>query len=89
MFQINFIAICFKQFPFFLYVLQFKSSQCYLMLPLQNMYMLPAKCTIQELYTIPRHFIQVKKKGKGVPLHAMEAHGGRGSIAPTQTKPRH
>jgi hypothetical protein len=25
------------------------------------------------------------KKGKGVPLHAMEAHGGRGGIAPTHT----
>jgi hypothetical protein len=26
-----------------------------------------------------------KKKGKGVPLHAMEAHGVRGGIAPTHT----
>jgi hypothetical protein len=25
------------------------------------------------------------KKGKGVPLHAMEAHGERGGIAPTHT----
>jgi hypothetical protein len=24
-------------------------------------------------------------KGKAVPLHAMEAHGGRGGIAPTHT----
>jgi hypothetical protein len=24
-------------------------------------------------------------KGKGVPLHAMVAHGGRGGIAPTHT----
>jgi hypothetical protein len=24
-------------------------------------------------------------KSKAVPLHAMEAHGGRGSIAPTHT----
>jgi hypothetical protein len=24
-------------------------------------------------------------KGKGVPLHVMEAHGGRGVIAPTHT----
>jgi hypothetical protein len=24
-------------------------------------------------------------KGEGVPLHAMEAHGGRGGIAPTHT----
>jgi hypothetical protein len=27
----------------------------------------------------------IRKKGKGVPLHAMEAHGGRGGIAPTHT----
>jgi hypothetical protein len=27
----------------------------------------------------------IKGKGKGVPLHAMEAHGGRGGIAPTHT----
>jgi hypothetical protein len=25
------------------------------------------------------------KKNKAVPLHAMEAHGGRGGIAPTHT----
>jgi hypothetical protein len=28
---------------------------------------------------------ETKKKGKGVPLHAMDAHGGRGGIAPTHT----
>jgi hypothetical protein len=26
-----------------------------------------------------------KKKSKAVPLHAMEAHGGRGGIAPTRS----
>jgi hypothetical protein len=26
-----------------------------------------------------------KGKGKGVPLHAMEAHGGKGGIAPSHT----
>jgi hypothetical protein len=26
-----------------------------------------------------------KVKSKAVPLHAMEAHGGRGGIAPTHT----
>jgi hypothetical protein len=31
----------------------------------------------------------VKKKGKAVPLHAMEALGGRGGIAPTHSRPRH
>jgi hypothetical protein len=29
------------------------------------------------------------KKGKAVPLHAMEAHGERGGIAPTHSRPRH
>jgi hypothetical protein len=28
-------------------------------------------------------------KGKAVPLHAMEALGGRGGIAPTHARPRH
>jgi hypothetical protein len=28
-------------------------------------------------------------KGKAVPLHAIEALGGRGSIAPTHSQPRH
>jgi hypothetical protein len=29
--------------------------------------------------------VKGKGKGKGVPPHAMEAHGGRGGIAPTHT----
>jgi hypothetical protein len=29
------------------------------------------------------------KKSKAVPLHAMEAPGGRGGIAPTHSWPRH
>jgi hypothetical protein len=29
------------------------------------------------------------KKSKAVPLHAMEALGGRGGIAPTHSRPRH
>jgi hypothetical protein len=28
-------------------------------------------------------------KGKAVPLHAMEALGGRGGITPTHSRPRH
>jgi hypothetical protein len=32
---------------------------------------------------------KVKKKGKAVPLHAMEAFGGRGGTAPTHSRPRH
>jgi hypothetical protein len=29
------------------------------------------------------------KKGKAVPLHAMEALGGKGGIAPTHSRPLH
>jgi hypothetical protein len=28
-------------------------------------------------------------RGKGVPLHAMEAPGGRGSVASTHIQPQH
>jgi hypothetical protein len=28
-------------------------------------------------------------KGKAVPLHAVEALGGKGGIAPTHSRPRH
>jgi hypothetical protein len=35
-----------------------------------------------------KHFLDVKKS-KAVPLHAMEALGGRGDIAPTHSRPRH
>jgi hypothetical protein len=31
------------------------------------------------------HFYLLLCKSKGVPLHAMVAHGGRGGIAPTHT----
>jgi hypothetical protein len=34
-------------------------------------------------------FIYYDKKGKAVPLHAMEALGGRGDIVPTHSRPRH
>jgi hypothetical protein len=34
------------------------------------------------------HYCTVKK-GKAVPLHAMEAFGGREGIAPTHSRPRH
>jgi hypothetical protein len=34
------------------------------------------------------HNYIVKGKGKAVPLHAMEALGGRGGIAPTHSRPR-
>jgi hypothetical protein len=32
-----------------------------------------------------RNWFSCKKKSKVVPLHAMEAHGGRGGIAPTHS----
>jgi hypothetical protein len=31
----------------------------------------------------------IKGKSKAVPLHAMEALGWRGNIAPTHSRPRH
>jgi hypothetical protein len=34
---------------------------------------------------ISLYYDQNKKKSKAVPLHAMEAHGGRGGVAPTHT----
>jgi hypothetical protein len=36
-----------------------------------------------------RSIIRIKKVSKAVPLHAMEALGGRGNIAPTHSRPRH
>jgi hypothetical protein len=33
--------------------------------------------------------VKVKKKGKAIPLHAMEALRGRGGIASTHSRPRH
>jgi hypothetical protein len=36
-----------------------------------------------HLITLINHSDCDKKKGKAVPLHAMEALGGRGGIAPT------
>jgi hypothetical protein len=34
-------------------------------------------------------YLNVKSKSKAVPLHAMEALGGRGGIAHTHSRPRH
>jgi hypothetical protein len=34
-------------------------------------------------------FFSETVKSKAVPLHAMEALGGRGGIAPTHSRPRH
>jgi hypothetical protein len=38
-----------------------------------------------ELFLRSLVFELYVKKKKAVPLHAMEAHGGRGGIAPTHT----
>jgi hypothetical protein len=35
------------------------------------------------------YYNEINKKGKAVPLHAMEALEGRGGIAPTHSRPRH
>jgi hypothetical protein len=36
-----------------------------------------------------RSIYRIIKKGKVVPLHALEALGGRGDISPTHSRPRH
>jgi hypothetical protein len=35
------------------------------------------------------HSDPTRNKSKAVPLHDVEAHGGRGDLAPTHTLPRH
>jgi hypothetical protein len=42
---------------------------------------------MQYQYITQECFLQLTEevKGKMIPLHAMEAHGGRGGIAPTHT----
>jgi hypothetical protein len=47
-------------------------------------------CTnIATILTLLLLKMEVKDKGKAVPLHALEALGGRGGIAPTHSRPRH
>jgi hypothetical protein len=41
------------------------------------------------LFRVRRTVLPAGMKGKSVPLHVMEAFGGRGSIAPTHSRPRH
>jgi hypothetical protein len=43
------------------------------------------KCNGQEFYID----LDIVSKSKAVPLHAMEALGGRGGIAPTHSRLRH
>jgi hypothetical protein len=38
---------------------------------------------------IQKCYLQIRSKGKAVPLDAMEALGGRGGIASTHSQPRH
>jgi hypothetical protein len=47
----------------------------------------PDNQTMSEGYSAFRHTVTVT--AKAVPLHAMEALGGRGGIAPTHSRPRH
>jgi len=49
----------------------------------------PSGSCATELYIYMRCSQNVTSKGKAVPLHAMEALGGRGGIAPTHSRPRH
>jgi hypothetical protein len=50
-----------------------------------QLYRLLNKFVFTGLGCQPNELPSKKKKGKGVPLHAMEAHGGRGGIAPIHT----
>jgi hypothetical protein len=40
-------------------------------------------------YILEGSHLYISKKSKVVPLHAMEALGGGGGIAPTHSRPRH
>jgi hypothetical protein len=40
------------------------------------------------VFSVKLSFV-IPKKSKADPLHAMEALGGRGGIAPTHSRPRH
>jgi hypothetical protein len=42
---------------------------------------------VYTLHMFPHSYYYIKSKA--VPLHAMEALGGRGGIAPTHSRPRH
>jgi hypothetical protein len=44
--------------------------------------------TFAESYGLSS-YTMILSRGKAVPLHAMEALGGRGGIAPTHSRPRH
>jgi hypothetical protein len=43
----------------------------------------------EENYTRRTSMCKGKKEGKAVPLHVMEALGGRGGIAPTHSRLQH
>jgi hypothetical protein len=44
----------------------------------------------QRIYaSIIQFYLDMECSKKAVPLHAMEALGGRGGIAPTHSRPRH
>jgi hypothetical protein len=47
------------------------------------------KCSPETSALIAHSINVVIEKGKAVPLHAMEALGGRVGIAPTHSRPRH
>jgi hypothetical protein len=44
---------------------------------------------LQQLRSSVKFITSTGIKSKAVPLHAMEALGGRGGIAPTHSRPRH
>jgi hypothetical protein len=46
-------------------------------------------CIVRSITSSIIQQMLLKGKGKAVPLHALEALGGRGGIAPTHSRPRH
>jgi hypothetical protein len=46
------------------------------------------KSRIDMVMKLTHKFVAEVIKGKAVPLHTMEALGGRGGIAPTHSRPR-
>jgi hypothetical protein len=49
----------------------------------------PAKDRTEARHFTEQYKLKQSGKGKAIPLHAMEALGGRGGIALTHSRPRH
>jgi hypothetical protein len=49
----------------------------------------PMRAACPTAFVLDLNILEVKVKGKGVPLHAMKAFRGRGGTAPSHSHPRH